>query len=85
MVAISDTGSGIAEAIRNRVFDPFFTTKEIGRGTGQGLALARAAIVDRHGGTIDFETQLGNGTTFYVRLPIRGRTASKPALAVGFA
>ena len=81
VVAIADTGSGIAEAIRDRVFDPFFTTKEIGRGTGQGLALARAAIVDRHGGTIDFETQPGKGTTFYVRVPIHGRPVGPSAVA----
>jgi signal transduction histidine kinase len=70
VVAISDTGAGIPEAIRDRVFDPFFTTKEIGRGTGQGLALARTVIVDRHGGNISFETS-GAGTTFFVRIPIR--------------
>jgi histidine kinase len=72
VVTISDTGGGIPDAICDRVFDPFFTTKEVGHGTGQGLALARAAIVDRHGGTIYFETRLGEGTTFFVRLPIRG-------------
>jgi signal transduction histidine kinase len=72
LITISDTGGGIPEAIRDRVFDAFFTTKEVGLGTGQGLALARAAIVDRHGGTISFESRLGEGTTFFVRLPIRG-------------
>jgi signal transduction histidine kinase len=72
VVAISDTGGGIPDAICDRVFDPFFTTKEVGHGTGQGLTLARAAIVDRHGGTLCFETRLGEGTTFFVRLPIRG-------------
>jgi signal transduction histidine kinase len=53
------------------VFDPFFTTKEVGKGTGQGLTIARSVIVDKHGGTIAFETQMGKGTTFIVRLPIR--------------
>jgi two-component system, NtrC family, sensor kinase len=80
-IAISDTGGGIPEAIRDRVFDPFFTTKDVGHGTGQGLALARTAIVDRHGGTISFETQLGEGTTFFVRLPIRGWSAARVAAA----
>jgi signal transduction histidine kinase len=75
VVSITDTGGGIPEAIRDRIFDPFFTTKDVGRGTGQGLTLARTAIVDRHGGRLDFETRLGLGTTFFVRLPIRGRTA----------
>jgi PAS domain S-box-containing protein len=69
-VAISDSGGGIPEAIRNKIFDPFFTTKEVGKGTGQGLALARAIVVDRHGGTLTFDTEVGKGTTFYVRLPL---------------
>jgi len=69
VIAISDTGGGIPEAIRDRIFDPFFTTKEVGRGTGQGLAIARS-VVDRHKGTLTFETEVGKGTSFYVRLPI---------------
>lgn len=71
-VSISDTGTGIPEAIRDKIFDPFFTTKEVGRGTGQGLALARAVIVEKHGGTLTFETEMGKGTTFYIRLPLEG-------------
>ena len=81
IISISDTGGGIPEAIRDRVFDPFFTTKEVGQGTGQGLALARTAIVDRHGGTISFETQIGTGTTFFVRLPIHGWSPGKSVAA----
>jgi len=69
VIAISDTGSGIPENIRHRIFDPFFTTKEVGRGTGQGLAIARS-VIDRHKGTLTFETEVGRGTCFYVRLPI---------------
>jgi PAS domain S-box-containing protein len=69
-IAISDTGGGIPEAIRERIFDPFFTTKEVGRGTGQGLSIARNVIVKGHGGELDFETAIGTGTTFYVRLPV---------------
>jgi predicted ATPase/signal transduction histidine kinase len=76
VISVSDTGAGIPDAIRDRVFDPFFTTKDVGRGTGQGLALARTAIVDRHGGAISFETRLGEGTTFYVRLPVHGHPIS---------
>jgi len=70
VVSISDTGGGIPEAIRGRIFDPFFTTKEVGRGTGQGLAIARSVVVDRHKGMLTFETETGKGTTFYVRLPL---------------
>jgi signal transduction histidine kinase len=70
VIAISDTGSGIPSSIRDKIFDPFFTTKGVGRGTGQGLAIARSIVVDRHGGTIEFETEVGRGTTFFIRLPI---------------
>ncbi|WP_285906932.1 GAF domain-containing protein [Pseudodesulfovibrio pelocollis] len=69
-IRVSDTGTGIPEAIRSRVFDPFFTTKPVGGGTGQGLSIAYAAIVEKHGGTITFETQVGRGTTFIIRLPV---------------
>jgi signal transduction histidine kinase len=72
-VSISDTGNGIPESVRARVFDPFFTTKEVGRGTGQGLAIARSVIVDKHGGALTFETRLGKGTTFIIRLPVAGK------------
>ena len=72
VVSISDTGSGIPKSIRDKVFDPFFTTKEVGKGTGQGLALARAIVVEKHGGTITFDTKEDVGTTFYIRLPING-------------
>jgi two-component system, NtrC family, sensor kinase len=69
-VRISDTGGGIPEEIRRKVFDPFFTTKEVGKGTGQGLAIARNVVVQEHGGTIDVESHVGQGTTFTIRLPI---------------
>ncbi|MCP3943902.1 MAG: hypothetical protein GY710_20815 [Desulfobacteraceae bacterium] len=55
----------------NKIFDPFFTTKEIGKGTGQGLAISHSFIVDKHNGKINFETQLGKGTTFIIELPIQ--------------
>jgi len=70
-VRISDTGAGIPESIRSKLFDPFFTTKKIGKGTGLGLALAHTIIVDQHGGTIDFQSTPGTGTTFIIRLPIQ--------------
>jgi len=69
-IRIDDTGTGIPESARLRVFDPFFTTKGVGQGTGQGLAIAHAVIVEKHGGTIRFETAMGQGTTFIVRLPL---------------
>ncbi len=68
-VRVSDTGTGIPDEYRGKVFDPFFTTKEVGRGTGQGLAIARSVLTDKHGGTLSFETEMGCGTTFIVRLP----------------
>ncbi|MGD0836499.1 MAG: ATP-binding protein [Polyangia bacterium] len=71
VVAISDNGAGIPPEIRDRVFDPFFTTKEVGRGTGQGLTIARRVVVDQHGGRIDLTSEVGKGTTFFVRLPLR--------------
>lgn len=69
-ISISDTGAGIPEAVRSRVFEPFFTTKPVGKGTGQGLALAHTAIVRRHAGKIWFDSEAGRGTTFYVRMPL---------------
>lgn len=73
VIAIADTGPGIPEHLHERIFDPFFTTKAVGSGTGQGLAIARTIVVDRHHGTLTFDTRLGQGTTFYVRLPIAGQ------------
>jgi PAS domain S-box-containing protein len=69
-VRIRDTGCGIAEDIRDRIFDPFFTTKPVGRGTGQGLAIAHDVIVKKHGGAIAVESEPGRGTTFVLRLPL---------------
>ncbi|CAN5590642.1 hypothetical protein BH11MYX1_BH11MYX1_16670 [soil metagenome] len=69
VVSIADTGGGIPEDVRGRIFEPFFTTKDVGRGTGQGLSLSHA-IVEQHGGSITFETEVGRGTTFSIRLPV---------------
>ena len=74
VVRISDSGGGIPEAIRDQVFDPFFTTKDVGKGTGQGLAIARAVIVEKHSGDLSFETEMGHGSTFVIRLPIDVRS-----------
>ncbi len=70
-ILIADTGGGIPEAVQHRIFDPFFTTKKVGKGTGQGLAIARSAVVDKHQGTIRFETVAGKGTTFIIQLPLQ--------------
>ena len=69
-ISVADTGAGIPLEIQSRVFEPFFTTKEVGKGTGQGLALAHVAIVKRHQGQLSFESKVGQGTTFFVRLPL---------------
>jgi signal transduction histidine kinase len=71
-IRIRDTGAGIPERFRQKVFEPFFTTKPVGKGTGQGLAVAYAVVVEQHGGTIDFESEEGRGTTFVIRLPLAG-------------
>jgi PAS domain S-box-containing protein len=79
-IKIQDTGAGIPAAIRNKVFDPFFTTKEVGKGTGQGLAIAHSIIVKKHAGAILLESEEGVGTTFIIRLPlatpVHGATAA---------
>lgn len=70
VIRIRDNGCGIPEAVRERIFDPFFTTKEVGRGTGQGLAITRSIVVEQHGGKIAVESQPGEGSCFEVWLPL---------------
>jgi PAS domain S-box-containing protein len=89
VVRVSDTGEGIPDDVRPMIFDPFFTTKDVGRGSGQGLPLARGVVQEGHGGTLTMESVLGEGTTFSVRIPVDGLAekdagvgASSPA-AVG--
>jgi signal transduction histidine kinase len=72
VVSIADTGCGIPDTIRDRIFDPFFTTKPVGRGTGQGLAISRS-VVAKHGGQLTFDSVLGQGTTFHIRIPLEAR------------
>ncbi len=71
LIYVSDTGTGIPENIRTKLFDPFFTTKEVGSGTGLGLYIVKKEI-DRHHGTIEVTSEVGKGTTFTIRLPLRG-------------
>jgi two-component system NtrC family sensor kinase len=75
VIRISDNGCGVPPENLSRLYDPFFTTKEVGRGTGQGLAICHSIIVDKHGGTISASSNVGTGTEFTLRLPIAGRPA----------
>jgi PAS domain S-box-containing protein len=79
VVEITDSGSGMPPHVQARIFDPFFTTKEVGKGTGQGLAIAHNVIVDKHGGTIKVTSSPGQGTTFHIRLPIGGNKVDADA------
>jgi len=74
-IVVTDTGAGIPEHVREKIFDPFFTTKEVGKGTGQGLAIARSVVVEKHGGAIAVDSEPGRGTTFTIRLPLADETA----------
>jgi two-component system, NtrC family, sensor kinase len=76
VISIADNGSGVPEELQAVIFEPFFTTKDVGKGTGQGLALARAVVVDKHGGTIEVTSAPGQGTEFVLRLPIEGNRAT---------
>ncbi len=69
-VCVEDTGPGIPPEIRSRIFEPFFTTKDVGKGTGQGLAVTHSIIAEKHEGTLTVETQVGKGARFIIRLPI---------------
>jgi signal transduction histidine kinase len=72
-IEIEDNGCGIPSSAIDRIFDPFFTTKEIGKGTGQGLAIAHAVVVEKHAGKINVTSRVGHGTTFAIVLPVLGR------------
>ncbi len=77
-ISIADTGCGIPESVRAKIFDPFFTTKEVGKGTGQGLAIARSIIVDKHEGILNVESTVGEGTKFIIRLPLNPTVPEGP-------
>lgn len=78
VIEVGDTGVGIPEHLLDRIFEPFFTTKAVGRGSGQGLALARTIVVDGHGGSIEVHSTPGHGSTFTLRIPVAGRRSTTP-------
>ena len=78
-IRVADTGTGISAANRPKIFEPFFTTKDVGRGTGQGLAMVYGSVINRHVGSVTFETEVGRGTTFIVRLPLRPKAETVQA------
>jgi signal transduction histidine kinase len=69
-IQIQDNGTGISAALQQKIFDHLFTTKEVGKGTGLGLAIAHQIITEKHGGTIQVESTLGQGTTFTITIPL---------------
>lgn len=75
VISIADNGCGIAQGNLEKLFDPFFTTKPIGRGTGQGLAIIRSIVIEKHGGSIDVQST-GVGTRFVLQLLIAGRPSA---------
>lgn len=74
VIEVQDNGHGVPEELRHKIFDPFFTTKEVGKGTGQGLALVHRIVVDRHAGELRLLSNEQGGATFQIRLPIDERS-----------
>ena len=70
VIRIADNGSGITEAVQERLFDPFFTTKPVGKGTGLGLSISYQIIVEKHGGTLRCVSEPGQGTEFWIEIPL---------------
>jgi len=82
-IIFSDNGSGIPESVRQRIFDPFFTTKPVGKGTGMGLSISYQIITETHGGTLECVSNLDQGTTFIIQIPLHQapqRRAKSPLL-----
>ncbi|KAF3885567.1 MULTISPECIES: trifunctional serine/threonine-protein kinase/ATP-binding protein/sensor histidine kinase [Nostocales] len=71
-IRIGDNGKGMNEEVKSKIFDRLFTTKEVGKGTGLGLAIARQIVVERHDGRLEVQSELGQGTEFFISLPVRG-------------
>ena len=70
-ISITDTGLGISQEVQQRIFDPFFTTKSVGKGTGLGMSISYQIVVEKHQGLIGCESTIGQGTTFWIEIPIR--------------
>jgi PAS domain S-box-containing protein len=77
IIEVQDTGCGMTNEVKQKIFDPFFTTKDVGKGTGQGLAITYDAVVNKHGGQIFVDTILGEGSTFSVWLPLEPESRSR--------
>lgn len=83
-IRVSDTGTGMPDSVIKKIFDPFFTTKDVGKGSGQGLAISHNVIVDKHQGTIDVASEVGMGTTFVILLPLTAESEGKhPSIEKG--
>jgi PAS domain S-box-containing protein len=80
-ITVTDTGCGVPAEIRDKIFEPFFTTKDVGKGTGQGLTIARSIVVEKHGGRLDCRSVPGEGATFTIRLPLESPSGT-PAPAM---
>lgn len=80
-ITIKDTGTGMTDETIKKIFDPFFTTKEVGKGTGQGLAISHRVIVEKHKGSIDVTSELGLGTAFTITLPLQATTSELGGIA----
>ena len=84
-IEISDNGPGIPDGLWEKIFDPFFTTKRVGKGTGQGLALAKDLIVNQHGGKLLLEYRPGFSTTFVIELPLVPPVSTQTRQPVSYA
>jgi len=71
VLKVTDSGTGMSQHVVERAFDPFYTTKEVGKGTGQGLAITHNVVVNMHGGSVEVETEEGKGATFIIKLPFK--------------
>ncbi len=82
VIEVEDTGGGVPDEIRGRIFDPFFTTKDVGKGTGQGLAISYDVVVNKHGGTLEVESTPGVGSLFRVTIPVLSPVVKEAADAL---
>jgi signal transduction histidine kinase len=71
LIQIADNGSGMTEDVKAKLFDPFFSTKPVGKGTGLGLAISYQIVVEKHEGELGCESELGQGTEFWIKIPVR--------------